>query len=86
LSSVLASKSSYELDVLKGVPVAAPAARRDGSYNGRVDFPEGLREAVLFTHADGHVRRTVEDTRRYGMRASQISAVGSRLREALPQR
>jgi hypothetical protein len=32
--------------------VAAPVARRDGSYIGRVDFAEGRREAVLFTHAE----------------------------------
>jgi Ser/Thr protein kinase RdoA (MazF antagonist) len=48
----------YELDWLdflraNGVPVSCAVARRDGSYLGRVDAPEGLRYVALFTFAEG---------------------------------
>jgi Ser/Thr protein kinase RdoA (MazF antagonist) len=48
----------FELDVLrhlasKGVPVAAPVARRDGTTICEVHAPEGLRQLVLFTYARG---------------------------------
>ena len=48
----------YELDALlhlarKGLPVAAPIARRDGSFIQTLRAPEGGRQVVLFTYANG---------------------------------
>jgi Ser/Thr protein kinase RdoA (MazF antagonist) len=48
----------YELEVLqyldcRGVSVSIPIARKDGDYVGKIDAPEGLRYAVLFTYAPG---------------------------------
>ena len=68
---------AYELDVLlhlarKGVPVAVPIARRDGGYVGHVELPEGPRAVVLFTYAEGYVRRTVEASRRYASALARI--------------
>ncbi len=50
----------YEVDLLlhlqaKGDPVAAPVARRDGTFVGLLSAPEGQRCAVLFTYAPGTV-------------------------------
>ncbi|WP_165422789.1 phosphotransferase enzyme family protein [Ktedonosporobacter rubrisoli] len=48
----------YELDLLlhlqrKGVSVAAPLARKDGTLMRILQAPEGSRAAVLFTYAPG---------------------------------
>jgi Ser/Thr protein kinase RdoA (MazF antagonist) len=37
----------------RDIPVSCAVARRDGSYLGRVDAPEGTRYVALFTFAEG---------------------------------
>lgn len=54
----LLSEILYELDLLthlghKGLPVSTPIARKDGSFVGLLEAPEGSRYAVLFTYAKG---------------------------------
>jgi Ser/Thr protein kinase RdoA (MazF antagonist) len=70
----------YEVDVLnhlagKGVPVATPIARIDGSYLQRVDAPEGPRQLVLFSYAPGEdVWGRDEYVAPYGRAAAAIHA------------
>jgi Ser/Thr protein kinase RdoA (MazF antagonist) len=68
---------AYEIEALlhlagKNVPAALPVARRDGSYVDYVDFPEGCRALVMFTHADGRLRETAADSYRYGEALARI--------------
>jgi Ser/Thr protein kinase RdoA (MazF antagonist) len=68
----------YEVDVLnhlerKGVSVAVPIAQNDGSYLQRVEAPEGPRQIVLFTYANGDdVWNRDECIAPYGRSAAEI--------------
>lgn len=71
----------YELEALihlhqKGVGVAYPLARRDGSYTCAVQAPEGTRQAVLFPFAYGTEPNYDSDTEakayRYGQAVARI--------------
>jgi Ser/Thr protein kinase RdoA (MazF antagonist) len=51
----------YELDLItflrrRGLPVAAPVPNRQDSYQLTVPAPEGARQAVVFTYAEGEPR------------------------------
>ncbi|NIK80020.1 Ser/Thr protein kinase RdoA (MazF antagonist) [Paenibacillus castaneae] len=65
------SEIRFELDLLLylidcGIPLSYPIARTDGELLTELDAPEGLRYAVLFTHADGKGNGDLETSRRYG--------------------
>jgi Ser/Thr protein kinase RdoA (MazF antagonist) len=52
------SEIEWELDLLihldrKGVPVAAPVAKKDGIFLSFLNQPEGQRGAALFSYAEG---------------------------------
>jgi len=68
----------YELDVLNhldrsGVAVAAPVARRDGSFIHELYAPEGIRRVVLFQYAPGHeLTQDQEQSYWYGQAAAAM--------------
>jgi Ser/Thr protein kinase RdoA (MazF antagonist) len=69
----------YEIDVLlhlesNGIPVSAPVAQRDGNYINVLQAPEGLRQVVLFTYAQGRTldRHDATDTYHHGKAVATI--------------
>jgi Ser/Thr protein kinase RdoA (MazF antagonist) len=71
----------FELEVLrhldrKGVAVATPLRRNDGSYVSIVEAPEGERQLVLFHFAAGEPvtapRQTEQSARRYGQAVAAL--------------
>lgn len=72
------SDVQYEIDVLnhlrcKGIPVAAPIARRDGAYTCVLQAPEGRRQTVLFRYAKGQDAYRREDyPARYGRAVARV--------------
>ena len=71
----------FEIEVLrhldrKGVAVAAPLRRRDGSYVSVVEAPEGERQLALFTFAGGDPvtppTQTEQIARRYGQAVAAL--------------
>jgi Ser/Thr protein kinase RdoA (MazF antagonist) len=74
----------YELDLVtflhqRGLPVAAPVASRDGTYQLAVPAPEGSRQAVVFTYAEG-------DPRDYAnVAAREFGRVVAEMHQALAQ-
>lgn len=67
----------FELDFIlhlkeRGIPVSYPIAAKDGTLVTRIDAPEGLRFAVLFSYADGEGRQTVETSRSYGRAVAEL--------------
>jgi Ser/Thr protein kinase RdoA (MazF antagonist) len=69
----------YELDVLlhlarNGVPVSTPIAQRDGNYITVLQAPEGLRQVVLFTYAQGKAldRHDATDSYHHGKAVATI--------------
>ena len=67
----------------KMIPVSVPIKRKDGSYITRINAPEGIRYAVLFTSAEGHVPRKMNDKRSlsYGRLVGRIHKVTDQLEE-----
>jgi Ser/Thr protein kinase RdoA (MazF antagonist) len=68
----------YELEALthldrKGVPVAAPIARKDGAFLRQLNAPEGVRLVALFGYANGReLSQDQEQNYLYGRAAAAI--------------
>jgi len=69
----------YEIDVLlhlerNGVQVSTPIARRDGNYVSVLQAPEGNRQVVLFTYAQGRAlnRHDAVDSYQHGKALAAI--------------
>lgn len=79
---------AYELDAIqhlvrKGVSVAVPLARTDGSRVRVVDAPEGPRPLVVFAYAAGQDTFYPEDAaRRYGRGLAELHAASDGFRSA----
>jgi len=75
-----ADEIAYEVAALehlgrKGVAVALPVRRRGGEVVDWLPAPEGIRAAVLFTHAPGReLDGSSEESRRYGRAVASIHA------------
>ncbi len=63
------------------IPVSVPIQRKDGSYITRINAPEGIRYAVLFTGAEGRVPLNMNNKRSslYGRLVGRIHNVTDRL-------
>jgi Ser/Thr protein kinase RdoA (MazF antagonist) len=77
-----AAEIRYELDVLahleqKGIPVATPLRRNDGTFIRALNAPEGTRYMVLFRYAPGQALSYDEDVSiavAYGSAVGRIHA------------
>lgn len=65
----------------KGIDVALPVPRRDGSWIADIRAPEGLRRAVLFHWADGRAPKYTEagHARQYGSLVARLHCAGEDL-------
>jgi Ser/Thr protein kinase RdoA (MazF antagonist) len=73
------SEIEYELDVLlyldrKAIGVSAPIASKDGSLLIPIEQPEGMRDAVLFTYAEGEQSGALTETqaRSFGTASAKL--------------
>lgn len=65
-----------------GISVSTPVARRNGDHLLPIPTPEGERQGVLFTYADGaplHRLNDVEATRAFGRLSARIHMAADRL-------
>lgn len=81
----------YELDLItflhqRGLPVAAPVPNRDAGYQLTVPAPEGARQAVVFTYAEGEPRDYADvAAQEFGRIVAQMHHALAQFPEGLPR-